>query len=82
MTVGPVARDDATAEFFDGTAAGKLLLRRCDAGHFSEPAVAQCTTCGSDLKKPLWPYALTKAGLGRLSTLRSVGTLNFPLMAR
>jgi uncharacterized protein len=47
MSVGPVERDDATAEFFDGTAAGELLLRRCDAGHYSEPAVAQCTTCGS-----------------------------------
>jgi uncharacterized OB-fold protein len=47
MTVGPVARDAATAEFFDGTAAGKFLLLRCPAGHFSEPSAAQCTTCGS-----------------------------------
>ena len=46
MTVGPVARDDATAEFFDGTAAGTFLLRCCPAGHFSEPQAAQCTTCG------------------------------------
>ncbi len=45
MTVGPVARDDATAAFFDGTAAGKFLLRRCPDGHYSEPAAAQCTTC-------------------------------------
>jgi uncharacterized protein len=47
MTVGPVERDDATAEFFDGTAVGRLLLRRCETGHYSEPAAAQCTTCGS-----------------------------------
>lgn len=47
MTVGPVDRDAATAEFFDGTAARTLLLRRCPAAHFSEPAVARCTTCGS-----------------------------------
>jgi uncharacterized OB-fold protein len=47
MTVGPVDRDDATAEFFDGTAAGRLLLRRCEQGHYSEPAAAQCTTCAS-----------------------------------
>ena len=47
MTVGPVARDAATAEFFDGTAAGRLLLRCCRAGHFSEPPAEQCTTCGS-----------------------------------
>jgi uncharacterized protein len=47
MTVGPVDRDEATAEFFEGTAAGRLLLRRCEHGHYSEPAVTQCTTCGS-----------------------------------
>jgi hypothetical protein len=47
MTVGPVARDAATAEFFDGTAAGLFLLRCCPAGHFSEPPAAQCTTCGN-----------------------------------
>ncbi len=47
MTVGPVARDAATEEFFDGTAAGRLLLRRCAAAHFSEPPAEQCTTCGS-----------------------------------
>ena len=47
MSVGPVVRDAATAEFFDGAAAGQVLLRRCVSGHFSEPQAAQCTTCGS-----------------------------------
>lgn len=47
MTVGPVARDAATAAFFDGTAAGQFLLRRCADGHYSEPAAALCTTCAS-----------------------------------
>lgn len=47
MSVGPVSRDAATAEFFDGAAAGTFLLRVCPAGHSSEPAVAQCTTCGA-----------------------------------
>ncbi len=47
MSVGPVVRDDATAAFFDGTAAGRFLLRRCPAGHVSEPAAAQCTTCAA-----------------------------------
>ena len=46
MSVGPVQRDEATAEFFDGAAAGQFLLRQCAAGHFSEPAAAACTTCG------------------------------------
>jgi uncharacterized OB-fold protein len=45
MSVGPVQRDDATAEFFDAAAAGRFLLRRCPAGHASEPAATQCTTC-------------------------------------
>jgi uncharacterized OB-fold protein len=45
MSVGPVQRDDTTAEFFDATAAGRFLLRRCPAGHFSEPAARQCTAC-------------------------------------
>ena len=47
MTVGPVQRDDATAEFFDATAAGRFLLRRCPAGHISEPAATQCTACAA-----------------------------------
>lgn len=46
MSVGPVARDAATAAFFDGTAAGQFLLRRCPDGHYSEPAAVGCTTCG------------------------------------
>ncbi len=29
MSVGPVLRDEATAEFFDGAAAGQFLLRQC-----------------------------------------------------
>src|SRR6266481_6682635 len=47
MSVGPVVRDAATDEFFDGTAAGEFLLRRCPAGHVSEPAATQCTTCAA-----------------------------------
>jgi len=47
VTVGPVDRDAATAEFFDGATGGQFLLRRCPLGHFSEPPSAVCTTCGS-----------------------------------
>ena len=46
MSVGPVQRDEATADFFDGAAAGQFLLRQCAEGHFSESAAAACTTCG------------------------------------
>jgi uncharacterized OB-fold protein len=48
MSVGAVDRDPATAEFFDGTAAGVFLLRRCRVdGTWGEPQTVQCTTCGS-----------------------------------
>jgi|SRR6516162_674019 len=48
MTVGPVTRDAATAEFFDGTAAGQFLLRHCTAcGTLSAPQAAQCERCSS-----------------------------------
>ena len=52
MPVGPVRRDDDSAAFFDGTARGELLLRRCPDGHWSEPQAEQCTTCGrTDLER-------------------------------
>jgi len=47
MSVGPVARDDATAEFFDAAAAGRFLLRRCPSGHVSEPTAVQCPVCAA-----------------------------------
>jgi uncharacterized protein len=48
MPVGPVARDQRTAEFLDGTAAGKFLLRKCDACQsVSAPQARQCGQCGS-----------------------------------
>jgi uncharacterized protein len=48
MPVGPVARDERTADFFDGTAAGQFLLRKCDACQaFSAPQARQCGQCGS-----------------------------------
>lgn len=47
MSVGPLERDTDTAPFLDGTARGEFLLRRCPAGHWSEPSAATCTACGS-----------------------------------
>jgi uncharacterized OB-fold protein len=47
VAVGAFARNDETAEFLDAAARGEFLVRRCDLGHFSEPAAAACTTCGS-----------------------------------
>jgi uncharacterized OB-fold protein len=47
MTVRPITRDDDTADFFQGTARGQFLLRRCLNGHKSEPGVEQCPVCSS-----------------------------------
>lgn len=47
MSVGPVARDERTADFLDGTAAGQFLLRKCDACQsLSPPQARQCGRCG------------------------------------
>jgi uncharacterized OB-fold protein len=48
VSSGVVARDDNTAAFFDGTASGQFLLRRCEPdGHLSRPQARQCSTCGT-----------------------------------
>jgi len=48
MTVGAVRRDAETAEFFDGTARGEFLLRRCaDCGTLGEPDIRRCRGCES-----------------------------------
>jgi uncharacterized protein len=48
MTVGRVTRDAATAEFFDGTAAGQFLLRHCLAcDALSAPQARQCEQCAA-----------------------------------
>ena len=49
MTVGPVGRNEATAEFFDGTARREFLLARCRPnGHWNRPQADRCMACGSD----------------------------------
>ena len=48
MIVGPVVRDQPSAEFFDGTARGEFLLRRCLAcEHLDTPQAQQCGACSS-----------------------------------
>ncbi|MCW0211900.1 MAG: OB-fold domain-containing protein [Pseudonocardia sp.] len=46
MPVGPIHRDLPSTAFFDGTARGELLLRRCTAcGHLCEPSTMTCPSC-------------------------------------
>jgi uncharacterized OB-fold protein len=50
MTVsgpGPVARNEATEVFFDGTARGEFLLMRCENGHWNRPQAERCADCDS-----------------------------------
>ena len=45
---GPVARNDDTAVFFDGTAERRFLLLKCQPnGHFNRPQALCCAACGS-----------------------------------
>jgi uncharacterized OB-fold protein len=46
VSTGLVGRDDTTGAFFDGTAEGRFLIRRCPDGHASRPQARQCSTCG------------------------------------
>ncbi|ONH49955.1 hypothetical protein CcI49_37850 [Frankia sp. CcI49] len=49
----PVARDDASAAFFDAAARGELLVRRClDSGDVLGPEARTCTGCGSARLEP------------------------------
>lgn len=43
----PIQRDDASADWFDAAADGRLLIRACAAGHLSAPQTTTCPACGS-----------------------------------
>lgn len=48
MSAGVVGRDETTVAFFDGTANGQFLIRRCAPfGHASRPQARLCGVCGS-----------------------------------
>lgn len=51
MTISAVRRDDTTAEFFDGTAAGEFRLRRSrTTGEILAPQCTVDSTGGTDLE--------------------------------
>jgi hypothetical protein len=50
----PIVRDDASADFFDGTARGELLLRRCPrCGRIAAPQARQCPECAGTEFEPV-----------------------------
>jgi uncharacterized OB-fold protein len=62
VSPGLVGRDETTAAFFDGTANGQFLIRRCAPfGHASRPQARLCGVCRSpDLR---WEPASGRARL-------------------
>lgn len=49
MPVGVIRRDGRSGPFFDGAAADRLVVRRCEAcGLWFAPDVTGCAGCGTD----------------------------------
>jgi uncharacterized OB-fold protein len=72
----PVARDEASAGFFDAAADGRLAVRRCVTGDgLFAPEVARCPRCGAATE---WT---TVSGHGRLVTWAVVHRSPHPALA-
>jgi hypothetical protein len=77
VPLGAFARNDETAEFLDAAARGEFLVRRCDLGHFSEPAAAACTTCHSAALS--WTAASGRASLVSWAVTHGTGSTGEPV---
>jgi uncharacterized protein len=61
VDVGIMRRDGRTDPFFDGAAAGRLVIKRCEpCGHWYAPDQNGCCGCGGDLS---WAQATGEATL-------------------
>jgi uncharacterized OB-fold protein len=62
MEIGMLRRDGRTDAFFDGAAAGRLMIRRCDTcARWCAPDASECSACGGD--EPGWAAASGDATL-------------------
>jgi uncharacterized OB-fold protein len=62
MEIGVLRRDGRTDPFFDGTAAGRLVIRRCEAcDRWYAPDASGCPECGEE--EPVWADASGAATL-------------------
>ncbi|WP_067794058.1 Zn-ribbon domain-containing OB-fold protein [Actinomadura formosensis] len=62
MDIGILRRDGRTDPFFDGTAAGRLVIRRCEAcDRWFAPDASGCPGCGEE--DPGWAEASGEATL-------------------
>jgi uncharacterized OB-fold protein len=78
VPVGTFARNEETAEFLDAAARGEFLVRRCDLGHFSEPAAVACTTCHSAALS--WTVASGRARLVSWAITHGTGGAGEPVL--
>jgi uncharacterized OB-fold protein len=61
VEVGVVRRDGRTDPFFDGAAAGRLMIRRCaGCARWYAPDASECPRCGDE---PEWAEASGRATL-------------------
>ncbi|HEX6469217.1 MAG TPA: OB-fold domain-containing protein [Streptosporangiaceae bacterium] len=61
MEVGVLRRDGRTDPFFDGAAAGRLMIKRCAAcARWYTPDASECPRCGAE---PGWAEASGRATL-------------------
>lgn len=64
MRIGTLRRDGRSDEFFDGAAADRLMIKRCETcGHWYAPEATGCAECGAG--RLGWAQA---AGTGTLVT--------------
>ena len=47
MSAVPARRDEQSAPFFEGTAAGRLVIKRCTCGLYATPDRLDCARCGN-----------------------------------
>lgn len=72
-----IERDDASAEWFDAAADGRLLIRRCPEGHLSAPQAITCAHCGSTQLQ--WIEAMGRGVIASYAVVHRRGAENLPL---
>jgi uncharacterized protein len=76
--IGPVRKDGRTDPFFDGAAANRLMIRRCEAcGGWLAPDASTCPDCGGE--ELAWAEASGTAVLVSWAIAHSASTGPAPL---
>jgi uncharacterized OB-fold protein len=91
MDIGVLRRDGRTDPFFDGTAAERLMIKRCEpCDRWYAPDVGNCAECGSeeltwaqacgDAKLVTWTVLHPRSGDGEVQVLALVELAEGPWM--